>query len=59
MANEDKRSTRAKVEDVLASVDEKQLEELGEADAYGGTTVPCGVAVSVALCPTTKCTSKC
>ncbi|MFI9238912.1 class II lanthipeptide, LchA2/BrtA2 family [Streptomyces sp. NPDC053079] len=51
--------------DLLGRYDEAELVELGEADAYGGTAWACagvtaGVTiVSSALCPTTKCTSKC
>ncbi|MFB3176126.1 class II lanthipeptide, LchA2/BrtA2 family [Staphylococcus pseudintermedius] len=40
---------------------EAVLKELSESkDVHGGTTVPCTVvAVTVAVCPTTKCSSKC
>lgn len=40
---------------------EEELTELAEADAQGGGTpvVAVSVAVSLAFCPTGKCTSKC
>lgn len=52
-----------KNEDFLGSHDEDQLSELGSTDAYGGTTTaPCVrtvVKVSLEVCPTTACTSRC
>lgn len=40
---------------------EEDLKELAETDAQGGGTpaVAISVAVSIAFCPTGKCTSKC
>jgi hypothetical protein len=49
-------------EDVLGAYDEDELIELSGADTYGGTGPWCIATVtlvSAALCPTTKCTSKC
>lgn len=42
-------------------VNEKELSSLaGSGDVHAQTTWPCAtVGVSVALCPTTKCTSQC
>ncbi|WP_216588464.1 class II lanthipeptide, LchA2/BrtA2 family [Streptomyces brasiliscabiei] len=48
--------------DVLGGYDEAELIELSEADAYGGTGAVCIATVTLvtaAVCPTTKCTSKC
>ncbi|MGW5875097.1 class II lanthipeptide, LchA2/BrtA2 family [Nocardiopsis terrae] len=65
MANENIENEDVKNEDVLGGHDEAALEELGEADAYGGTAWSCAItgavisAASAAACPTTKCTSKC
>ncbi|WP_212667648.1 class II lanthipeptide, LchA2/BrtA2 family [Bacillus pseudomycoides] len=44
---------------------EKVLKKLTEApNVSGGTTIPCGIGavtidVSIGLCPTTKCTTRC
>ncbi|WP_167364450.1 class II lanthipeptide, LchA2/BrtA2 family [Streptomyces regalis] len=53
-----------KHEDILGGYDELELVELGEEGVYGGTAWACATvsvasAVSAAVCPTTKCTSKC
>ncbi|MDX3229892.1 class II lanthipeptide, LchA2/BrtA2 family [Streptomyces sp. ME19-01-6] len=52
---------------ILGAWDEAELVELSEADTHGGTGPVCvllgitGIAagVSAAVCPTTKCTSRC
>ncbi|MDW6062692.1 class II lanthipeptide, LchA2/BrtA2 family [Streptomyces sp. FXJ1.4098] len=57
--------------DILGAWDEAELVELSEADVHGGTGPVCAaigvvtavtgvaVGVSAAVCPTTKCTSRC
>jgi hypothetical protein len=41
-------------------INEMELSQLaGTGDAQIQTTWACGIAVSLALCPTTKCTSQC
>ena len=62
MSEENATQENEQNEDVLAGHDEAELTELGEADAYGGTSAPCvtaSIELSVAVCPTTACTSKC
>ncbi|WP_033317974.1 class II lanthipeptide, LchA2/BrtA2 family [Streptomyces yerevanensis] len=59
---------KGKNEDMLDRYDEIELMELSEEDVYGGTAWACATvsvasavltAASAAVCPTTKCTSKC
>jgi hypothetical protein len=48
--------------DLLGGYDEAELIELSEADTHGGTGPLCIATLtlaSAALCPTTKCSSKC
>ncbi|MFK4266656.1 class II lanthipeptide, LchA2/BrtA2 family [Streptomyces milbemycinicus] len=59
--------------DILGAWDETELVELSEADTHGGTDpattglilgiaaiqIGAAVGISAALCPTTKCTSRC
>lgn len=49
-----------KKDDILGRYDELELVELGDADAHGGTTwTTVTVPISLAICPTFKCSSKC